>query len=85
MSAVRMPRLAAAVERARRWLLDCGRENAWAYVVRDHDEFGRVAFEVVGRAEYENHGNEDSCAAALWTYRDDAGQLAVAVETEADW
>ncbi len=85
MSAVRMVRLAAAVERARRWLLDRGRENTWAYVVRDHDELGRVAFEVVGRAEYENHGNEDSCVAALWTYRDDAGQLAVAVETEADW
>ncbi len=85
MSAVRMIRLAAAVERARRWLLARGRENAWAYVVRDHDEFGRVAFEVVGRAEYEEHGNEESCAAALWTYRDDAGQLAVAVETEADW
>lgn len=85
MSAAPMRGLAAAVERARAWLLGRGRENAWAYVVRDHDEFGRVAFEVVGRAEYENHGNEESCAAALWTYRDDAGRLAVAVETEADW
>lgn len=77
--------LSAAIAGARGRLLASGREGLWAYIVEECDEWSEGGFEVLGEAGYQEFGREDRCRAVLWTYRDPAGVLRVAEETQADW
>lgn len=75
---------AAALERARRRVLAAGRSNVFAYIVRERGEFGPEHV-ILTNAEYQEFGREDDCLAVVWSYVDDSGRLAAAMETEADW
>ncbi len=73
---------ANALARAKRQVIRSGRPNVFAYVCRERGEWGGQEFVVYSGAEYEEIGREEDCLAAVWSYEEENGEIAAAVEDE---
>lgn len=77
--------LQSFIARGKRYVVGRG-PGCYAYVCRVLNEWGTGReLELLSAAAYEDGNYEDDCLAVIWSYEDENGKIAAAVETQADW